>query len=281
MPTSFPRATFVLAAPPPKRSQVSYIAAALAFVCLAVAAPTSAAPGEGSTKPHVAKPPPHAALNGYWRVTNFVTHDKPVDQRITHTLEGDLPPLRPEAQAVYDKRIADQRNGTVTGDTDALCIGPGVPRMMRGPGYPFYISQPPGMVVFNFEILHNVRWVYLNAKHPKGDDLENTWQGDSTAKWEGDTLVVDTVGLTKRNTIDKVGLPASDDLHVVEHIRMTGPDAFEDLITIDDPKTYTHPWNVKATYGRMPPGTRIDEYVCENNRNAPGANGANTFDTKK
>ena len=274
------------------RGRSAHAAAALALLTLAVAAPATAATAATGARPAAAAKPvaakPAASrpfnrsdLNGYWAATNWVPHDRPVEERITHTIEGDLPPLRPEAQAIYDKKIADQRQGIIIGDTDSMCVGPGVPRMMRGPGYPFYLFQAPGMVVLDFEILHNVRWIYLNAKHPPVEDRDNNWQGDSIAHWEGDTLVVDTVGLSSKNTIDKVGLPTSDDLHVIEHIRMTGRDNFEDLITIDDPKTFTRTWSVKALYKRMPPDTRLGEYVCENNRNAPDASGNVSFQMKK
>ena len=284
MPIRSPRSPLGRSGGSSLRDRGAYVAAALALLPLAAAAPALAVSGgrqAAAAKPPATRPLNRSDLNGYWVVTNFVTHDKPVDARITHTVDGDLPPLRPEAQAIYDKKIANERQGIVIGDTDSMCVGPGVPRMMRGPGYPVYIFQPPGMVVLNFEILHNVRWIYLNARHPPAEDLDNNWQGDSIAHWEGDTLVVDTVGLSGKTTLDKVGLPTSDDLHVVERIRMTGHDNFEDLITIDDPKTYTRTWSVKATYKRMPPGTRIGEYVCENNRNAPAANGAVSFDLKK
>ena len=258
--------------------------AATALALLVAAAPPAMAAPRGRVAAGNATPPQtggRAALNGYWVVTNFAHHGRPVDERITHTVEGDLPPLLPDAKAIYDKRVADARQGIAFADTDSRCLGPGAPRMMRGPAYPFYIFQPPGPVVINFEILHNVRWIYLGAKHPPAEDLDYNYQGDSIAHWEGDTLVVDTVGISGDNTLDKLGLPNSNALHVIEHIRMTGPDNFEDLITIDDPKTYTRTWSVRATYKRMPADTRIGEYVCENNRNAPTANGATTFDIKK
>ena len=155
-----------------------------------------------------------------------------------------------------------------------------MPRMMRGAPYPVLIMQQKGMVTMIFELLHNVRFVYLDQQHPAPDDLDINYMGDSVGHWEGDTLVIDTVGLTDKTTIDKVGLPHSDALHVVEHIKVTSKDTFEDLITIDDPKTFTKTFSVKATYKRMKPGSRITEIVCDNNRNAPSAGGTLSFKTK-
>jgi len=219
--------------------------AAAAETPAAAPAETAQAPAGGNLT--------RADLNGYWVVTNFVPHMESVDKRITYTVEGDPVPLRPDPKAVYDKRIADARRGIGFGDLDSMCMGPGVPRMMRGPGYPFYIFQPSGMLVINFEILHNIRWIYLNAEHPKAEDIDHNFQGDSIGHWEGTTLVVDTIGLSAKTNLDKLGLPNSDDLHVIEHIYLTSKNTFEDLITIDDPKTFTKVWSVKATYKRLPP----------------------------
>jgi hypothetical protein len=236
---------------------------------LGAGASVPAKPSHVATK---ARPLTHADLNGYWHVTNFHSHIEPLDTRITRTVEGELTPLLPAAQAVYDKRLDDARNGSAFADTLSYCITSG-PWMMRGPSYPIFIDQPKGMVVILFEVLHNVRWVYLGAKHPPEDQLDNNYQGDSVGHWEGDTLVIDTVGFNDKTTLDKVGLPHSDALHMIEHIRLTGPNNFEEIITYDDPKTFSRPFSVKATYERMKPGTRIMENVCDNNRNRPTADG--------
>lgn len=264
------------------------IAAALAagLAAGAVSAAAAPTPDKAAAAPTKVKAGPHRQLtradfNGYWMVTNFASHLESVDKRMALTVEGEAPPFRPEAQAIYDKRIADARKGIAFADTDSRCTGPGMPRMMRGPAYPFFISQPLGKVLFNFEILHNVRWVYLNAKHPPAEDLDHNFQGDSVATWSGNVLNIDTVGLSAETTLDKLGMPSSEDLHVVEKMYLTGPDNLEDLITIDDPKTFTHVWQYKATYKRMPASTRIGEYVCQNNRNAPTADGSVGFDLKK
>lgn len=257
---------------------LSLVTPGLGAEATAPAKPSAAKPSHVAARAH---PLTHADLNGYWHVTNFHPHMEPIENRITRTLEGELPPLLPAAQAIYDKRIQDGREGNAFADTEAYCITAGVPRMMRGPSYPVFIDQPPGMVVMLFEVLHNVRWIYLGAKHPPEDQLDNNYQGDSIAHWEGDTLVVDTVGLNDKTTLDKVGLPHSDALHTIEHIRLTGPNNFEDVITIDDPKTYSRTFSVKATYERMKPGTRVMENICDNNRNQPTADGKVGFQAPK
>ena len=79
--------------------------------------------------------------------------------------------------------------------------------------------------------------------------------------------------VTERATLDQVGMPHSDALHVIERYRRTAADAMEVAVTIDDPKIFTRSWETKATYRAAPATMRMDEHVCENNRNMPDASG--------
>jgi hypothetical protein len=88
--------------------------------------------------------------------------------------------------------------------------------------------------------------------------------GHSIGKYEGDTLVVDTVGLNDKTRIDRAGHPHSDALHVVERIRRLNPKALEYEVMIDDPKAYKKPWTRKMVQDLLPPGSPILEGVlCE------------------
>jgi hypothetical protein len=219
-------------------------------------------------------------LSGVWIVTNFVNSYKPLEERITRTIEGDAVPLQSWAQEIYDKRLNEARDGRAFADTEAYCIASGMPRVMRGPNYPIQILQTEGQITIIFEALHNVRFIYLDDVLPPEDEWEYTLFGQSAGRWEGDTLVVETVGLTDLTTIDKVGLPHTKKLRVTERIRLTSPDTFEDLITIDDPGAFTRPFTIRATYKRMPPGSRISEFECNlNNRNRPTPDGKVSFQT--
>ena len=88
--------------------------------------------------------------------------------------------------------------------------------------------------------------------------------GDSIGHWESDTLVVDTVNFNDKTWLDRVGHPHSDALHVIERFRRTAPDHLVDDITIDDPKTYTKPWDSVRTW-YLRPEWEIMEYSCEEN----------------
>jgi hypothetical protein len=115
--------------------------------------------------------------------------------------------------------------------------------------------------------MHSYRQVFLNRPHPK--DMNPTWYGDSIGHWDGDTLVVDTIGFNGKTWLDLAGHPTSDQLHVTE--RYSRP-VFGELkldITIEDPVNYTKPWNVTELMPLMV-GEDLLEYVCaENERDVP------------
>jgi len=120
-----------------------------------------------------------------------------------------------------------------------LCIPPGVPRVWTEP-YPFEIITLPERVLIIYEYQHLIRQIYTDGRdHPK--DLTPTYMGNSVGKWEGNTLVVDTIGFNDKTWIDGTKHPHSDALHVVERIQRVGNEVLKVDITIDDPKTYVSP----------------------------------------
>jgi hypothetical protein len=150
-------------------------------------------------------------------------------------------------------------------DPEARCLPTGVPR--RDP-YPMKLIQEQNFIAILFEgSMHSYRQVFLNRPHPK--DMNPTWYGDSIGHWDGDTLVVDTIGFNGKTWLDLAGHPTSDQLHVTE--RYSRP-VFGELkldITIEDPVNYTKPWNVTELMPLMV-GEDLLEYVCaENERDVP------------
>ena len=114
-----------------------------------------------------------------------------------------------------------------------------------------------------FEYDHFVRHIFTDGRnHPK--DLPSTWMGDSIGKWDGGTLVVDTVGFNDKTWLDNDGHPHSEDLHVVERIRRVNHDTLTIDTTIDDPKAYTKPWGGHAIY-ELKPDWNLEEMICEDN----------------
>jgi hypothetical protein len=88
------------------------------------------------------------------------------------------------------------------------------------------------------------------------------WMGDSIGRWEGDTLVADTVNFNDKTWLDRIGHPHSESLHIVERIRRVDHDHLVDDITIDDPKTYTKPWSTHIEFGLRPKWTLAEQF-CE------------------
>jgi hypothetical protein len=209
----------------------------------------------GSTPPN---PDPHN-FEGVWWLQGY--------EYMLGPEPGVAPPLKPEFMRVLERRIRAKNRGTPEADASTQCLPHGMPRLMESP-YPIEIVQTPGRLTFLHEVAHNVRRIWLNRSHPKKPPL--TFLGDSVGHWEGDTLVVDTVGLNDRTFIDDEGSSHSTQLHVVERYRKIDDGAkLELMMTVEDPVTLEHSYSYRRIY-HWRPDVRPQEYICEeNNRNAP------------
>lgn len=170
-------------------------------------------------------------------------------------------PFTPEAKKIFDERTANHSKD----DPEGFCLPPGVPRMMYTP-YPAQIYQMADRILFIYEGgAHVWRIIWMDGRqHPK--DPNPTFLGDSIGHWEGDTLVVDTVGFNDETWLDAAGHMHGEKLHVIE--RYTRPDSntLQLAATIEDPDFYTKPWTVVTT-ATWAPGQELLEYICqENNR---------------
>jgi hypothetical protein len=169
--------------------------------------------------------------------------------------EGD-PPLQPWAAAKF--KTADE----TINDPKLNCMPHGMPSFMYSV-LPFEIIQIPNRVVIHLEDDRVLREIYVDGReHPK--DPDPSYNGHSIGRWEGDTFVVDTVGIKETTWVDHVGLPHSDALHLVERIRRVDHDHLVDDFTVDDPKAYTKTWTSQQGY-LLKPDWEIAENVCEEN----------------
>ena len=150
----------------------------------------------------------------------------------------------------------DAANGDYTGS----CLPFGLTRSINAPN-PFQIVQSEATVALLYEVNTWFHVVPIGAARPQA--LEPTWFGHSMGRWEGDTLIVDTVGFNGYTRLDTVGHPHSDALHVIQTFRRTDADHIAYTVTIDDPKTYTKPWTNERVFTLME-GPLI-EYSCEEN----------------
>ncbi len=151
----------------------------------------------------------------------------------------------------------------LTNDPNLGCLPEGLPRFMISVPYPMEIFQAPTRVIIIHEGVQAMRQIYMNRQHLK--DLDPTYAGDSVGKWEGDTLVVDTIGFNDKTWIDGA-IPHSEAMHLIERIRRIDHDTLADDITVEDPIAYTRPLTAHEVY-KLKPGWEIREYVCaENNK---------------
>ena len=165
-------------------------------------------------------------------------------------------PLTPWAETKF--KATDPR----ANDPNNACLPEGIPRYMIAVPYPMEIFQVPTRVLIIHEGVSVLRQIHLDRQHPK--DLDQTYAGDSIGKWEGDTLVVDTIGFNDKTWLDGGALPHSQALHVVERIRRPDHDTLVDDITVEDPQAYTKPITAHQVY-KLKSGWEIQEFVCEEN----------------
>jgi hypothetical protein len=150
-------------------------------------------------------------------------------------------------------------------DYSAHCLPWGYTRAWQVE-YPVEIVQTPQRLALLFESNNIFHVVFTDGRdHPK--NLDPTWMGNSIGKWEGDTLVVDTVGFNGKTWIDTAEHPSSDALHVVERIHFLDPQHLSYEVTWEDSKTYTKAIKNTRILARMKPGEELMEYWCmENNK---------------
>jgi hypothetical protein len=252
--------------------------AALAAAGLATTAHAARAPAVGPPSlpatpsspgsPHFTPTIEGVDLSGVWIIDQRVGGGtgQPINERILKDANGQAIPTQPWAQKLYDDHVEGEKRGHTFVTPSTQCLPHGMPEMMTGAAYPIEIIQKPGTVAFIAELQHTWRIAHLDRGHLV--DPDPTYYGDSVGHWEGDTLVIDTIGLNGKNVLDMLGMPTTDKMHVVERIRLLNPDKLDIDITIDDPGAYTEPWKEHVTYSRQPKEVELLEYICEaGNRN--------------
>jgi hypothetical protein len=253
-------------------SQTLALAAGLIFssaLCAQTATKTDAKPEKGAAPqslPRTADGVPD--FSGVWE-----GHMPPSARKYAgYSFTGVVPEMTPWGRAQYEQTKPSWGERAVVDSTDLVnpttgneigCFPTGVPRIYVHP-FPMEIIQIPGRVVQLFEFNHFVRQIYTTGPHEHAKDLDPTWMGDSVGWWEGDTLVIDSVGFNEKTWLDRAGLPHSDQLHVIERIARPKHDTLVIHITIDDPKTYTKTWEGERIY-ILEPDWKLTEMICEDN----------------
>jgi hypothetical protein len=190
-------------------------------------------------------------LTGVWSIAG--------SRAVLKTADGKLPPLNPEAHAVYEQHLASAARGDRSFDGTTRCLPPGLPRLMLE-NEPFEILQRERIIYFVHQLNRMPRRVYVGEQLP--EDPDPLYLGFSVARWDGDTLVIESAGFLEGTLLDDAGLPHSDALHLTERYRLDRDGkSLHARFTITDPKTFTRPWDAQADYIRRP-GYEIPEEVC-------------------
>jgi hypothetical protein len=176
------------------------------------------------------------------------------------------PPLRQphldQWRALQQQNAELTKKGLPPPSTGMACMPDGMPGMMQAT-FPMEILETPGQVTIIQEAYNQVRRIYLNAPALAPEDAEPRYGGNSTGRWEGATLVVNTVGVKESARFRNV--PHSPRMRITERLRMINDEMLENQVTVEDPEFLTGPWTWAWMYKRWP-GYKIEEYVCEDNR---------------
>jgi hypothetical protein len=211
--------------------------------------------------PVVTGPTPHLPggtvdLSGVWMGSGANSGD------ISRALKpGSEFVMLPWAEKVTKERLSKD-------DPEALCLPFGIP---RGAPYPWRILQTPTHYFILYEgNIHSYRQIFMDGRaHPKAEDLDPTWYGHSVGHWEGETLVIDTVGFNDKFWFDYLGHPHTEQLHTVERYTRRDLGNIDIEVTIDDPGAYAKPFTTVGR-ARLMPGEELMEYICQENNQATG-----------
>ncbi len=241
------------------QTRLSMVAACA--LALMATAPAQAATDPLNPRPANAAAKPTFDLTGNWWVTQpeGAAGFKPD------------PPLKPEPMKVWQEVNDKRAGGENFRDKSGLCLPLGMPLILTRV-YPIQVVQDAKKITIIYEYENNVRWIFIDGRpHPGPDDLIPTFMGHSIGWWEGDTLVVDTIGMNEEPDIQP-GVPHTKDLHIVERIKLT-PEGFNDELTLTDPNLFEKPWVTAKRYKKS--DSELQEYHClpENNHFAVGADG--------
>jgi len=170
-------------------------------------------------------------------------------------------PFQPWARAIYEYR----QEQTTKDDPHVRCKPSGGPRMFHTPYGMEFLDEPELKRVYITGVggPHTWRVIYMDGRdHPK--DLDPSFSGHSVGRWDGDSLVVDTVGFNEKFWLTREGIPSTEFLHLTERFTRTDYDTLKYEATIDDPGAYTATWT-GGWYIRWQPDQEMYEYVCQDN----------------
>jgi hypothetical protein len=166
------------------------------------------------------------------------------------------------------ERLREANQHSLSGKVNSIpkerCWPVGVPAFLLLPATPVYFVQSAAKIAMIWMQDHQVRHIYLDVPHSA--DLKPSWFGESVGRYEGDSLVVDTIGLSERTFVDNYQTPHTTQLHVIERFHLVdGGKTLEVSAHIEDAGAFTTPWNAVQRYRRVEQGPMIEMACAENN----------------
>ena len=189
--------------------------------------------------------------------------EEPLSQyfiNIFSDLKPDEEPLRPDTVALYR-----QRTGNFARESPlSRCLPEGMPLVEMAPA-PYKIVETPGLILMLYERGTIFRQVYTDGRKLPVDP-QPSWMGYSVGKWQGDSLVVDTVGLNDRGWLDARGHAHSEALHLTERFHRPDFGHLEVQLTFDDPQMYTRPFTITLKQNLLPDSDVLESFCAENEK---------------
>jgi hypothetical protein len=164
------------------------------------------------------------------------------------------------------QKVLEAFNRRGIDDPTGHCLPAGIPRAVMLGLFPQQFVQTPTQIIMLYEYFNVFRVIPLNAKHP--EDVIPSYMGNSVGRWDGDTLVVDTIGFNDKTWLAGTGTFHTDALHTVERFTRVDKDQINYEVTMEDPNVFTRPWRITSTL-MLREGTRLQEMVCAENNIDP------------
>ena len=234
-----------------RTTQAAFIAALLLD-----SRPSAAQSAVPKTPAAPAKPAPRASdgkpdLSGFW--------GGPLMHNMDKNVPGGFPAiLTPAGKDAFEYNLTKSTN------PEGLCLFAGIPRASIS-GISFEIVQNPTRVAFLYELMNTFRSIPVDGReHPK--EPVPSFFGNGIGRWDGDTLVIDSVGFKDTQTwLDDDAHPHSDQMHVVERWTRTDAAHMTHQVTVEDPKFYSRSFSFDRVFTHLPPGQELLEYACDEN----------------
>ena len=271
------------------RYRLMVIALSAASLMVSLAASNSRADQGRGTGPRPAAGPaprwPDGRINlgapvgetGVWERRNEHLVNNPKSYQAAATRNARVPidevPLQPWARALTDERHAI----ALASEPYTRCKPAGGPRQFMSP-YGLEIVDVPDLqriYIFNIANAQSYRTIYMDGRGHPARPTPGSF-GHSIGSWEGDTLVIDSVGFSEDFWMNRDGLPHTDRLHLVERVTRIDFDTLDYEVTIDDPGAYTAPWTSGYTLG-FTKGGELFEYICQANNLSPESMGGDSL----